>query len=110
MINAFIAAKPRLMGLAYRMLGSWSEAEDVVQEAWLRWSTIDTNTIEKPASWLARVVSNLCLDQLKSARAKRETYIGPWLPEPVLTQDGLLSGEPVDPTHLSLAFLHLLER
>jgi RNA polymerase sigma-70 factor (ECF subfamily) len=110
MLDSFVAARPRLMGLAYRMLGSWSEAEDVVQDAWLRWSTAETSKIEKPLSWLARVVSNLCLDQLKSARAKRETYVGPWLPEPVLTQDGLLSGEPIDATQLSLAFLHMLEK
>ncbi|MBU4609684.1 sigma-70 family RNA polymerase sigma factor [Achromobacter sp. GG226] len=71
-----------LLGLAYRMLGSVAEAEDVLQEAWLRWHARDPETVEHPRAFLARVVTRLCLDQLGSARARRETYVGPWLPEP----------------------------
>lgn len=83
-LAAFQALRPRLQRLAHRMLGSAAEAEDVVQEAWLRWDRTDPTTVREPAGFLTRVVTRLCLDQLKSARVRRETYIGPWLPEPVL--------------------------
>ena len=79
----FEAQRPRLLRLAYRMLGSRAEAEDIVQEAWLRWQAADRSTVAEPAAYLSRIVTRLCLDALKSARARRETYIGPWLPEPV---------------------------
>jgi DNA-directed RNA polymerase specialized sigma24 family protein len=68
----------------YRMLGSVADAEDVVQDAFLRWLGIDRTTIREPEAFLRRVVTRLCLDQLKSARHRRETYIGPWLPDPVV--------------------------
>ncbi|WP_028793005.1 sigma-70 family RNA polymerase sigma factor [Thalassobaculum salexigens] len=80
----FETQRPALLRLAYRMLGSMAEAEDVVQESWLRWSEADREVIDNPAGWLRRVVTRLCLDQLKSARARRETYVGNWLPEPVV--------------------------
>lgn len=73
--------RKRLVRLAYRMLGSFSEAEDVVQDAWLRWEQVDGG-IDSPAAYLTRIVTRLCLDRLKSARSRRETYIGPWLPDP----------------------------
>lgn len=79
----FEALRPRLQRLAYRMLGSVSEAEDVVQDAWLRWSAAEAEIIS-PAAWLGRVVTRLCLDRMKSARARRETYFGSWLPEPLV--------------------------
>ncbi|CAH1657937.1 RNA polymerase sigma-70 factor (ECF subfamily) [Hyphomicrobiales bacterium] len=82
--EAFSAARPRLIRLAYRMLGSIAEAEDMVQEAFIRLHRADAATIREPAAFLSRVVTNLCLDQLKSARVKRESYVGPWLPEPVV--------------------------
>jgi DNA-directed RNA polymerase specialized sigma24 family protein len=75
----FEAERPRLLRLGYRMLGSVSEAEDVVQEAWLRW-VARAESVDTPAAYLTRVVTRLCLDQLKSARARRETYVGAWLP------------------------------
>jgi len=75
--------RKRLVRLAYRMLGSVSEAEDVVQDAWLRWRRVERR-IESPSAFLTQVVTRLCLDRLKSARARRETYLGPWLPEPWL--------------------------
>lgn len=81
---AFEPQRGRLQRLAYRMLGSLSEAEDVVQDAWIRWARVEER-IDAPAAYLTRIVTRLCLDRLKSARARRETYIGPWLPDPLLT-------------------------
>ena len=110
MADEFETHRPRLLALAYRLLGSWVEAQDVVQETHIRWSEIDAATIDAPSAWLNRVVTNACLDVLKSARVQRETYVGPWLPEPVATDARMLAGEPVDPESISLAFLTLLER
>lgn len=81
--ETFEQHRPRLLRLAYRMLGSSSEAEDIVQDAWFRWSRVDAGTVEQPAAFLARTVTRLCLDTLKSARARREAYVGNWLPEPI---------------------------
>jgi len=74
--------RSRLVGVAYRILGSVTEAEDAVQDAWLRFVGADRSAVEEPAAWLTTVTSRLCLDRLRSARARRETYVGPWLPEP----------------------------
>jgi len=93
----------RLFGLAYRMLGSAAEAEDCVQEALLRWHQADRERIDSPAAWLDSVVARLCLDHLKSARVRREEYVGPWLPEPIRTE------QPEDATSLSFAALLLLQ-
>ena len=82
--EAFETQRPRLLRLAYRMLGSRAEAEDIVQEAWLRWHRSDREAVTEPAAWLTRIVSRLCLDAMKSARARRETYPGTWLPEPLV--------------------------
>tara|TARA_R110002073_G_scaffold123819_10_gene267868 strand:- start:12488 stop:13321 length:834 start_codon:yes stop_codon:yes gene_type:complete len=94
--------RPRLFALAYRMLGSGSDAEDVLQEAWIRYAR--TENIESPAAWLTTCVTRLCIDSLRSAKTRREEYIGPWLPEPCTHADV------VDVQSLSLAFMHLLER
>jgi RNA polymerase sigma-70 factor (ECF subfamily) len=83
----FEAQRPRLLRLAYRMLGSVSEAEDVVQEAWPRWAGVDGG-VDSPAAYLTRIVTRLCLDHFKSARVRREEYVGAWLPEPLLEQAG----------------------
>jgi RNA polymerase sigma-70 factor, ECF subfamily len=80
----FDPLRPRLIRIAYRMLGSVADAEDVVQDAFLRWLDVDRDTVIEPEAYLRRVVTRLCLDQLKSARRRRETYLGPWLPEPVV--------------------------
>ena len=80
----FDPLRPRLLRVAYRMLGSVADAEDMVQEAFLRWLDVDRRTIHEPEAFLRRVVTRLCLDHLKSARQRRETYVGPWLPEPVV--------------------------
>ncbi|MEU6868534.1 RNA polymerase sigma-70 factor [Streptomyces sp. NPDC046876] len=104
--------RPRMFGIAYRMLGSATEAEDAVQDAWLRWSADDRGDVAHPGAWLAKAVTHLCLNRLTSARARREEYVGPWLPEPVLTGDGILgpleSAEQRD--SVSMALLVLLER
>jgi RNA polymerase sigma-70 factor (ECF subfamily) len=102
----FTAARPRLFGLAYRMLGSAAEAEDVLQEAHLRWQAAERESVTTPQAWLTTVVTRLCLDQLKSARVRRESYVGPWLPEPVATER---REDPLDLESISLAFLVLLE-
>ncbi|MET9409313.1 RNA polymerase sigma factor SigJ [Streptomyces sp. NPDC002935] len=110
--DEFETYRPRLFGLAYRMLGSAADAEDTVQDAYLRFSGADRAKVEQPGAWLAKVVTNLCLNRLTSARARRERYVGPWLPEPVATADGTLgpleSAEQRDA--VSLALLVLLER
>ena len=80
----FDPLRPRLIRVAYRMLGSVADAEDVVQEAFLRWFDADRDAVREPEAFLRRIVTRLCLDQLKSARRRRETYLGPWLPEPVV--------------------------
>jgi RNA polymerase sigma-70 factor (ECF subfamily) len=103
MSDPFLQHRPNLFALAYRMLGSAAEAEDIVQEAWLRWR--EAENVESPKAWLSTVVARLCLDALKSARARRETYVGPWLPEPIAT-----SPDEIDPESVSLAFLTVLER
>lgn len=82
----FDPLRPKLIRIAYRMLGSVADAEDAVQEAFLRWFDADRASVREPEAFLRRVVTRLCLDQLKSARRRRETYIGPWLPEPVVEE------------------------
>jgi RNA polymerase sigma-70 factor, ECF subfamily len=82
----FEPLRPRLVRVAYRMLGSVADAEDVVQEAFIRWMGADRAEVREPEAFLRRTVMRLCLDQLKSARQRRETYVGPWLPEPVVEE------------------------
>jgi RNA polymerase sigma factor (sigma-70 family) len=104
--GAFEAHRPRLQRLAYRMLGSSAEAEDIVQEAWLRWRSVDTDAIRQPAAWLTRTVTRLCLDTIKSARSRREAYIGNWLPEPIFEPEE--EALPLD--ELTLTLMMALER
>lgn len=89
--------RPRLRAIAYRMLGSVVDAEDIVQDAYLRWQRSDT-AVESAGAWLTTIVSRLCLDRLQSARARREVYVGPWLPEPIVTRFliGVAKKTPVD--------------
>ena len=109
-VEAFEAHRRALTGLAYRMLGSRAEAEDVVQDAYLRWHTVDPGTIEQPRRYLGTVVTRLCLDRMKSAKARQEIYVGQWLPEPVV--DELFDAEPVGDLarDLSVALMQMLER
>jgi RNA polymerase sigma-70 factor (ECF subfamily) len=83
----FDPLRPQLMRVAYRMLGSVADAEDVVQEAFIRWMDTDRETVREPGAFLRRTVTRLCLDQLKSAHRRREVYVGPWLPEPVVEDE-----------------------
>lgn len=108
----FLAERRRLFGLAYRLLGSASDAEDVLQSAFETWLTADTREVAEPAAWLTTVVTNLCLRLLGSARRRRERYTGTWLPEPVMTGDGALG--PADTAQqresVSYGLLVLMER
>jgi RNA polymerase sigma-70 factor, ECF subfamily len=101
---AFEAVRGRLMAIAYRMLGSSAEAEDAVQDTWLRWQAADRSAIRDPGAWLSTTLSRLCIDRLTSARARREVYPGTWLPEPVKTT------APIDVESIAIGFLVMLER
>src|SRR6186997_2797361 len=93
-LSAFLGMRPRLFGIAYRMLGSAAEAEDVVQDAWLRWQTTDRSVVRDAAAFLATTATRLAINVLQSARARRETYVGPWQPEPVdMSSDPWLAAE-----------------
>ncbi|MFI2103110.1 RNA polymerase sigma-70 factor [Isoptericola sp. NPDC019693] len=108
-LDAFLAVRPQLFGIAYRMLGSVAEAEDVVQDAWVRWQGTDRATVRNPAAFLTTVTTRLAINAATSARARRETYVGPWLPEPVDTsEDPALGAERAEA--LELATLLLMER
>ncbi|NUK10614.1 RNA polymerase sigma factor SigJ [Streptomyces lunaelactis] len=111
-MDRFEASMPRLEAIAYRLLGSASDAEDAVQDTFLRWQAADIDRIEVPEAWLTKVLTNLCLNQLTSARARRETYVGQWLPEPLLAGDPMLG--PADTAEqresVSYAVLALMER
>lgn len=110
-LDLFAAERERLFALAYRMVGSIEDAEDILQEAFLRWHKVDLCTIETPAAWLTTVVTRLALKQLESARTKREAYIGPWLPEPLLEDGRPSASDSVELSDsLSIAFLTILER
>ncbi|MGB6456025.1 MAG: sigma factor, partial [Streptosporangiaceae bacterium] len=84
-LDTFEGERPRLTGLAYRITCSLADAEDVVQEAWIRWAARDAATVDNPAGWLTTVTSRLALDRLRAQRRRREVYVGPWLPDPVPT-------------------------
>ncbi|WBB54580.1 sigma-70 family RNA polymerase sigma factor, partial [Verrucosispora sp. WMMD573] len=110
--GALDAHRPMLLGLAYRLLGSRHDAEDVLQEAYLRWLRVDRAEVSEPRRYLSRVVTHLSMDRLRARQAARETYVGSWLPEPVPT-----APSPFGPLEraelrdsLSTALLHLLER
>jgi RNA polymerase sigma-70 factor (ECF subfamily) len=106
--ESFAPLRPRLTRVAYRMLGSVADAEDVVQEAFIRWLGADRGEVAQPEAFLRRTVTRLCLDQLKSARHRRETYVGEWLPEPVVEEE---ADEDVTlPLMLALERLSPLER
>ncbi len=99
--------RPLLFGIAYRMLGSAMEAEDMVQETLLRYSQLPSDQIHTPKAYLSKMITHLCLDHLKSARSQREMYFGTWLPEPLLTPS---ESNTVELESLSMAFLVLLEK
>ncbi len=110
---SFNPLRRRLTRIAYRMLGSVADAEDVLQEAFLRWMTVDRSEVRVPEAFLRRTVTRLCLDQLKSARHQRENYVGEWLPEPVIEEDEEDEEEDADvtlPLMIALERLSPLER
>src|SRR5690242_10864642 len=112
MMDEFERHRPMMFSIAYRMLGSVSEAEDIVQNAYLRYRQMPAGSIASPKAFLSTVVTRLCLNHLQTARAQRESYLGPWLPEPLLTEDDTASpnsqAEMLE--SISMAFLVLLER
>src|SRR6202020_416213 len=108
-LSAFVGVRPRLFGIAYRMLGSAAEAEDILQDVWLRWQATNRNIVENPSAFLATTTTRLCINFAQSAQSRRETYVGPWLPEPVDTSsDPALGAERGEA--LGLAILLLLEK
>ena len=110
-LDAFETQRGRLTGLAYRMLGSRADAEDAVQDAWVKWSTADRAHVENTDAYLVTIVTRLCLDRLKSARAAREVYVGPWLPEPIADAEALSPHAATElADDLSFALLLALER
>jgi RNA polymerase sigma-70 factor (TIGR02957 family) len=108
-LSAFVGVRPRLFGIAYRMLGSAAEAEDIVQDVWLRWQATDRSVVENPPAFLATTTTRMCINFAQSAQSRRETYVGPWLPEPVDTSsDPALGAERGEA--LGFAILVLLEK
>jgi RNA polymerase sigma-70 factor (ECF subfamily) len=108
--DAFIACRPRLLGIAYGLLGELTEAEDIAQDAWLRWEKADADAVRNPEAFLVTVTTRLALDRLRSARARREVYVGPWLPEPLLTDPETPETMAIEAERLDLALLGALER
>jgi RNA polymerase sigma-70 factor (ECF subfamily) len=106
--RAYQEHRPMLYGLAYRMLGSVHDADDVLQEAYLRWTGADRSGVAAPRRYLTRVVARLAVDALRARQARREEYVGTWLPEPVSTEPSPFGA--VDTSELSIAVLHLMER
>ena len=108
-LSAFLSVRPRLFGIAYRMLGSAANAEDIVQDVWVRWQTADRSLVRDAAAFLVTTATRLAINVMQSARSRRETYVGPWLPEPVDTSaDPGLGAERGEA--LELAVLVLLEK
>lgn len=106
----FAAERPRLIGLAYRLLGSVADAEDVVQEAWVRWDRTDRAVLINPQAWLTTVVSRLGIDRLRARQRDRTHYVGPWLPEPIVSSDDDPAARAELSDSLTTAFLVMLER
>ena len=110
--DIFIRMQPRLLGVAYRMLGSLAEAEDVVQDVWLGWNEAESSQVANPEAWLVTATTRRSIDRLRLARNDREHYVGIWLPEPILTEESPATPEELQEasSDLSIAFLTVLER
>jgi RNA polymerase sigma-70 factor (ECF subfamily) len=106
----FTQHRPRLYGIAYRMLGSKADAEDMLQEAYLRWHRADAERVQTPEAWLVTTVTRLCIDRLRASRAEREAYVGPWLPDPLVDPSPGAERSAELASDLSVAFLVVLER
>ncbi|HEU5031325.1 MAG TPA: RNA polymerase sigma-70 factor [Spirillospora sp.] len=109
MSDVFEEHRNLLFAVAYRMLGTAADAEDAVQDAWLRWSAADRSDVQDPKAYLVRITTNVALDRLRSARAQRETYVGPWLPEPMLTSPDVAAEGAELSESVSMAMLVVLE-
>lgn len=110
-VAVFEEHRPRLTAIAYGIVGSVMEAEDVVQDAWLRWAGVDQDRVTEPAAYLTTIVTRLAIDRLRSAQRRRETYVGPWLPEPIVTEVGSDPADTVaEAERLSMALLTAMER
>lgn len=108
---SFDALRPRLFGIAYRMLGVRADAEDVLQDAWLRWRDADHASLQSAEAWLVTVVTRLAIDRLRAAKSEREAYVGAWLPEPIVEADERTPEFLAEfASDVSVAFLHVLER
>jgi RNA polymerase sigma-70 factor (ECF subfamily) len=110
MADVFAVCRPRLLGIAYGLMGELTEAEDVVQDAWLRWEQADRDAVRNAESFLVTVTTRLALDRLRSARARREVYVGPWLPEPLIVDPETPEEKAIEAEQLSMALLCALER
>ena len=110
--DIFVRLQPRLLGVAYRMLGSLAEAEDVVQDVWLGWNDTESSQVADPEAWLVTATTRRSIDRLRLARTDREHYVGIWLPEPILTEESPATPEELQEasSDLSIAFLTVLER
>ncbi|HEY2782017.1 MAG TPA: RNA polymerase sigma-70 factor [Steroidobacteraceae bacterium] len=108
--STFQQCKPKLYGIAYRMLSSASDAEDILQDAYLRWHETDSGRVQIPEAWLTTVVTRLCIDRLRASRSEREAYLGPWLPEPLGDDASPADSASELASDLSIAFLVVLER
>ncbi|QKG21864.1 RNA polymerase sigma-70 factor [Actinomadura verrucosospora] len=109
MSDVFEEHRDLLFAVAYRMLGTAADAEDAVQDAWLRWSAADRSDVREPRAYLVRITTNVALDRLRSARAQRETYVGPWLPEPMLTSPDVAAEGAELAESVSMAMMVVLE-
>lgn len=110
-VEVFKKYRARLFGIAYRMLGTHAESEDILQEAYIKWHQANTDEIKTPEAWLVTVTTRLAIDRLRKASSERETYIGPWLPEPLVIFDAPTPQEQLElASNLSIAFMVLLER
>ncbi len=110
-VDVFNAHRHRLFGIGYRMLGSRAEAEDVLQDAYVRWHDSNATELYNPEAWLVTIVTRLCIDRLRAVKAEREAYVGPWLPEPLASSETASPEQDVElASDVSIAFLTLLER
>ena len=110
-VSLFNEQRPHLYGIAYRMLGSKTDAEDMVQEAYIRWHRTPVERVQSPNAWLVTTITRLCIDRLRAAKTEREAYIGPWLPDPLVGNEVPAADAPTElASDLSVAFLVVLER
>ncbi|MEX2487342.1 MAG: sigma-70 family RNA polymerase sigma factor [Nitriliruptoraceae bacterium] len=108
--DEFETHRPRLAAIAYGMLGNWADADDVAQDAWLRWAATDRSDIREPVAFLTTTVTRLAIDRLRSAQVRRESYVGPWLPEPIVTDGNDPAAAVAEAESLSMTLLTALER